>query len=168
MKLTNVGNQRSQKPRLVSSTLSRHVDFFNQPLHERGNDLSGRSFGPHHERHQSGISADRWLVGLTNIERDHCGHRKWQGNRHRGAFPEVGQPTQPLRQVPVPIAEQRHARRHENRADHGRVNQNRHRQAEAHLLEHDQLSAGKPGEHRHHDQGCTRDDLARCLESHRH
>ncbi len=51
---------------------------------------------------------------------------------------EVRQPVQPARQVPVAVAQQRHRRRHQDRADDRRVEQHGDAEAEAHLLQEDQ------------------------------
>src|SRR5688572_24690671 len=80
---------------------------------------------------------------------------------------EVGQPREPLRHVPVAVAEQGHRAWDQNRADDRRVDQDRHAQAEAHLLEHDQSACGEAEEDCNHDQGGAGDDPGRGLQADR-
>ena len=70
----------------------------------------------------------------------------------------VGEPLEPARQVPVPVAEQFHGGRHDDRPHHGRVDEDGDREAEAHLLEHDHLARGHAAEHADHDRGRAGDD----------
>jgi hypothetical protein len=60
--------------------------------------------------------------------------------------------------VPGPLAEDGQHRRHQHHADHGRVQQQRHGHAHAHLLEHHQVPGGEAAEHDHDDQGGAGDD----------
>ena len=62
-----------------------------------------------------------------------------------------GSQLEPGRQVPVPLAEQLHRRRHEHRADDRRVDQDGDREAEAHLLHHDHAQAREQPEDGDHD-----------------
>ena len=67
--------------------------------------------------------------------------------RGRAAFDlQVGQPLEPARQVPVAFAEQAHGGGDEQQADERRVECERDGDAEAHLLEGDELAGGEAGE----------------------
>ena len=67
--------------------------------------------------------------------------------RRRPAFDlEVGEPLEPLRQVPVALAEQAHGGGDEQQADERRVERERDGDAEAHLLEGDELAGGEAAE----------------------
>src|SRR5215216_2408220 len=78
---------------------------------------------------------------------------------------EVRQPAEPAGQVPVAVAEEGHAGRNEDGADDGGVEEDRDGQAEAELLEEDELTAGKGGEDDDHDRGGTGDDPRRRSQS---
>src|SRR4051794_21824352 len=67
------------------------------------------------------------------------------------------EPLQPPRQVPVPGAEQLHRRRQEHGAHDGRIDGDRHREAEPHLLELQQRERREDAEHRDHHRGGARD-----------
>ena len=71
--------------------------------------------------------------------------RGGRGSRGRSALDvEVRQPAEPARQVPVAVAEEGHPGWDEDRADDRGVQEDRHRQAEAHLLQGDQAPGGEP------------------------
>jgi len=69
----------------------------------------------------------------------------------------VRQPLEPARQIPVRAAEERHRRRHDDRSDHGRVEQQGNCDPKAHLLKHDQVAHGEAPEDRDDDQRGARD-----------
>ena len=70
-----------------------------------------------------------------------------------GLVGDAWQPAEPARQVPVPVAEQLHRRRQQHAADDRGVDQDRRRQAHAHLLELDRRQRGEDREHRDHHRG---------------
>jgi hypothetical protein len=57
---------------------------------------------------------------------------------------DLREPLKPAREVPVALAEQLHARRHEHRAHDRGVDDHRHAEAEAHLLEHREIAEREP------------------------
>jgi hypothetical protein len=59
---------------------------------------------------------------------------------------QVGEPVQPARQVPVVLAKEVHGGRDEQQADERRVQREGDGDAEAHLLEGDELAGGKASE----------------------
>ena len=63
------------------------------------------------------------------------------------------QPLEPLRQVPVPVAEELHRRRQQHAADDRRVDEDRDRQPHAQLLEDQQRQGGEDREDRDHHGG---------------
>ncbi len=65
---------------------------------------------------------------------------------------DARQPLEPARQVPVPLAEQLHHGRQQHRANDGRVDQDRRREAEAHLLDVDLVQRHEDREHRDHHE----------------
>src|ERR1019366_5976518 len=68
------------------------------------------------------------------------------------------QPVQKAGQVPGPSAEQAHRAGEDDDADDGRVEEERDGDAEAHLLEHDELASGEADEDHDDDQGRPGDD----------
>ena len=85
----------------------------------------------------------------------HNASRPARRSRPRSLGPldlDARQPLEPARQVPVPRAEQLHRRREQHRADDRRVDQQRDRDPEAHLLEHDEVAHGEAGEDGDDDQ----------------
>ena len=81
---------------------------------------------------------------------------------------QVRQPLEPLRQVPVPVAEQLHARRQEDRPDDGRVDQDRRGEPDPELLEDHRLKGAEDGEHADHHDRRARHDPRRGLDPVRH
>src|ERR1700722_2085817 len=77
---------------------------------------------------------------------------------------EVRHPVQPAGQVPTALTEQAQGARQDDQADQGGVQDQGYRDAEAHLLELEELPPGETGEHGPQcDQGCVmvgRDQLA--------
>ena len=71
---------------------------------------------------------------------------------------KCGSHSSQLRQVPVPVPEQLHRRREEDRPDDRRVDQDRHGQADAELLEHQHRERREDGEDAHHHDRSARDD----------
>ena len=71
---------------------------------------------------------------------------------------ELGKPLEPLRQVPVPLAEQLHRRRQQHAPDDRRVEENRHGQPDAELLEERNRERAEDGEHADHDDRGAGDD----------
>ena len=65
---------------------------------------------------------------------------------------EMGQPVEPGRQIPVAVAEQHHHARQHYRTNYRGVDQQRYCDTESHLLKHDQVASGEPGEHDNDDQ----------------
>ena len=80
-------------------------------------------------------------------QRDHGVHSR---SRALGRKVQPRQPVERARQPPVALAEQRHRRRQQERPDHGRVDQHRDGEAEAHLLERQQPERGEDREHADH------------------
>jgi zinc protease len=74
---------------------------------------------------------------------------------------DLRQPLQPLRQVPVAVAQELHRRGHQDRPHDRRVQEDRDREAEAHLLQRRDPTARERREHRDHDHGRAGDDAAR-------
>ena len=95
-----------------------------------------------------------WRAGFGRVlgwRADRCG-------RGRVAFDlQVGQPLEPARQVPVVLAEQAHGGGDEQQPNERRVEGERDRDAEAHLLEGDELAGGEAGEDDDADRCGARD-----------
>src|SRR6266487_4311827 len=68
------------------------------------------------------------------------------------------QPAQPAGQVPAPVPQHGHGRRHQDAADDGGVDQNGGGQADAEHLQLEHVQRGEDGEDRHHDDGGTGDN----------
>ena len=78
---------------------------------------------------------------------------RWLRLRGRVSFDvDLGDPAQPGGEVPVPVAEELHARRDEHGADDRGVDEEGDGDAEAHLLEHDQVAGGEAAEDGDDDQ----------------
>lgn len=100
---------------------------------------------------------------VAHSDRDHLRGR----GGDRGSFwsplclgtldPDVGEPFEPLRQVPVDVAHELHRCREQNRPDQGCVDQDRHAKPDAELLHLDVPSKGESSEHSDHDGGRARD-----------
>src|SRR5580704_13355231 len=71
---------------------------------------------------------------------------------------EVGQPSEPSRQVPAAVAEEAQGAGENDHADERGIQQQSGGDAEAHLLEHDELPAGEAAEHHDDDKGGPGDD----------
>ena len=78
---------------------------------------------------------------------------------------EPRQPLEPLRQVPVPVAEQLHRRRQEHGADDRRVDQDRRREPDAELLEERHRERAEDREDADHDDRGAGDDAGGGLDA---
>src|SRR5580704_13711695 len=72
---------------------------------------------------------------------------------------EVGHPPEPSGQVPAAVAEEAQGAGQDDHADERGVQEQGGGDTEAHLLEHDELSAGEAAEHDDDDEGGPSDDL---------
>src|SRR5204862_302148 len=77
-------------------------------------------------------------------------------------------PRQRRRKPPVPAAEDRHQRRHEERPHDRRIDQNGDRQTETELLQADDRAGDEAAERGDHDDRRGSDDAPRALQAVRH
>src|SRR5215211_1075500 len=78
---------------------------------------------------------------------------------------EPRKPLKPAGQIPVALAEELHRCGHEHTADECRVDQQRNRNSEPHLLQHDEVPCREAGEDGDDDQRGARDDARRRADS---
>ncbi len=108
---------------------------------------TGRSTSSQRRRRQELCEASSRLAGETLIRSPR------QRPRHSRLVLDVRQPAELLRQVPVAVAEQLHRGREQDRPDQRGVDEDRHGEADAQLLEHDRGERREDAEHRdHHDR----------------
>ena len=65
---------------------------------------------------------------------------------------DLGQPVEPLRQVPVPVSQELHAGRKQDHSDNGRIDEDRDGQSNPELLEAEYAAGGEGGENDDHDR----------------
>src|SRR5215831_10595577 len=98
-------------------------------------------------------------VKLDPMRRTHLDGRRLRGCLGTTALDfDMGEPLEPAGEVPTPAVEQGERARKNDRSDHGRIEEKSDRDTEAHLLEHDELTAGEAREDDDDDERRPGDD----------